>query len=60
MKLADVAHEVKDKERNVLYRFMAYRRLDPQELKRLALTFLSLKKRKPKRNTTVVIYTTIH
>jgi hypothetical protein len=59
MRLPNVAHDVRDKERNVVYRFMAYRRLSPFELRRLARVFLSQQSRKPKCNTTVAIYTSI-
>jgi len=60
MILPNVPNDFLDKGRNVLYRFMAYRRLDPPELKKLALTLLSTMKRKPKRNTTVIIITNKH
>jgi hypothetical protein len=57
--LANIPHDVLDKERKVLYRFMAYRKLEPYELRRLVSVLLSMQKKKPKRNSTVIIYTTI-
>lgn len=59
MEMPDIAIEVRDTEREVTYRVLAYRKLEPAEAMQYARIFLRQQKKKPKRRSVVTIVTTV-
>lgn len=59
MEMPQVATEVRDAANDVMYRVMAYRKLEPKEALQFVRLQLRQSKRKPKRGSTVTIITTV-
>lgn len=59
MQLPDIANIAKDQRRNIAYKVMAYRKLEPREVEQAVRAFLAMNKRRIKPGTELTIITVI-